>query len=136
MAIAGVKEDSRAFDGNVLTSDPVRHERFRLLQEAEPLACVAAPTYGWLNAAMAAMDDLARPGRLDGLRTPVLIVSAENDHLVSSDAHQTLAAAHALIETARIPGALHEIMMEQDAFRAAYWAHADRFVAPLFAVPA
>lgn len=133
MAIVGVKEDSRAFEGNALTSDPARHERFRLLQEAEPQACIAAPTYGWLNAAMAAMDDINKPNRLQRLKTPVLIISAEDDRLVSSGAHQSLAEAYELIEAVTVKDALHEILMERDVFRAAYWAHFDRFTAPLFA---
>jgi len=136
MAIAGVKEDSREFEGNVLTADRARHERFRLLQEAAPRACVAAPTYGWLNAAMTAMDDLFKPGRLAGLKTPVLIVSAENDRLVSSTAHEALAASYELIENVTVPRALHEILMEEDNFRTAYWAHFDRFIEPVFALAA
>lgn len=133
MAIAGVKEDSRAFEGNALTSDPDRHERFRLLQEAEPQACIAAPTYGWLNAAMTAMDDIVKPNRLQDLKTPVLIISAEDDRLVNSSTHQSLAAAYGLIDAVTVKDALHEILMERDAFRAAYWSHFDRFTTPLFA---
>lgn len=131
MAIAGVKEDSRAFEGNALTSDPLRHERFRLLQEAEPQACIAAPTYGWLNAAMNAMDDICKPGRLQDLKTPVLIISAENDRLVNSQTHQSLAEAYDLIEAVTVNEALHEILMERDVFRKEYWAHFDRFTAPV-----
>lgn len=133
MAIAGVKEDSRAFEGNALTSDPERHERFRQLQEASPEACIAAPTYGWLNAGMAAMDDILKPERLKDLKTPVLIISAEDDRLVSSATHQSLAEAYDLIDAVMVKEALHEILMERDAFRAEYWAHFDRFTAPLFA---
>lgn len=136
MAIAGVKEDSRAFEGNALTSDPKRHERFRLIQEAEPNACIAAPTYGWMNAAMNAMVDIHKPGRLNGLKTPVLIISAEHDRLVSTSAHQALAQDYDLIDNVVVEGALHEILMERDEFRATYWKHFDRFTAPLFTVQA
>lgn len=132
MAIAGVKEDSRSFEGNALTSDAKRHERFRLIQEAEPAACIAAPTYGWMNAAMNAMEDIYKPGRLNPLKTPVLIISAEHDRLVSTEAHHALAQAYDLIDNVVVEGALHEILMERDEFRATYWKYFDHFTAPLF----
>jgi lysophospholipase len=131
-AVLGVKDDSLAFEGNTLTSDPRRHERFRELQTAAPNACVFAPTYGWLNASIKAMDDLHQPGRLDGIKTPVLIISAENDKLVDASDHCELAAANKAIECVTIKGALHEILMERDEFRDQYWKAFDEFVAPAF----
>lgn len=132
-SVIGVTEYSLKFEGNVLTSDPVRHARFRDLQAAAPNATIGAPTYGWLKAATAAMEDLHRPGRFDTLKTPVLIVSAEHDHLVNSDDHALLASRSDLIDRVLINGALHEIMMERDEFRDQYWAAFDAFVEPLIA---
>lgn len=133
LPIPGAEEHSMKFDGNVLTSDPARHARFRDLQLAAPDAVIRDPTYGWLNAAMEAMDDLHRPDRFANLRTPVLIISAENDRLVDSSDHAVLAARSPLISRVVIKGALHEIMMESDAIRAAYWREFDAFIEPLLA---
>jgi lysophospholipase len=127
-AVAGVKEHSLAFEGNILTSDPVRHARFRDLQLTAPEAAIGAPTYGWLRAALAAIDDLHRPGRFSALRTPVLIISAANDRLVASPDHAVLARASPLIECATVDGALHEILMERDDIRDVYWRLFDAFV--------
>jgi lysophospholipase len=127
--LVGVKEHSMTFEGNVLTSDRGRHARFRQLQEAAPDAVVRDPTYGWLKAANAAMSDLHRPGRFAKLTTPTLIVSAEHDHLVDSGDHAFIAQQSPLIERVVIKGALHEIMMEQDPIRAAYWQSVDDFLA-------
>jgi len=130
--VAGVKEYSMAFEGNQLTSDPQRHERFRTLQSTAPNACVFALTYGWLHAAIKAMDDIHKPGRLDGVKTPVLIISAEKDALVDPSDHCELAAANSAIECITIKGALHEILMERDEIRDQYWKAFDDFVAPIF----
>ena len=128
-SILGVKEHSLQFEGNVLTSDRARHARFRELQAAAPSAIIREPTYGWLKAASDAMDDLHRPERFAGLKTPTLIVSAENDHLVDSADHAALAARSPLLERIVIRGALHEIMMEADQYRAAWWSAVDAFLA-------
>lgn len=132
LAVMGVKEGSHEFDGNALTSDENRHKRFRALQLAAPEACLTAPTYGWLRAAFKAVDDIHQPGRLSGVKTPVLIISAERDDLVDSNDHRALADAYDKIDCITVEGALHEIMMERDELRAQYWAHFDRFVAPVF----
>jgi lysophospholipase len=131
--VVGIEEHSLKFEGNVLTSDRRRHERFRLLQESAPEAIIREPTYGWLKAAVDAIDDLHRPDRFRNLKTPVLIISAENDRLVDSGDHERLAARSPLIRRAVIAGALHEIMMESDALRAAYWREFDAFIEPLLA---
>lgn len=132
LAVAGVKEGSHDFKDNALTSDENRHKRFRALQLAAPAACLTAPTYGWLRAAFKAVDDIHQPGRLSGIQTPVLIISAEHDDLVDSHDHRALADAYDKIDCITVEGALHEILMERDDLRAQYWAHFDRFVAPVF----
>lgn len=129
-AIAGVKEHSRSFEGNFLTSDRTRHERFRELQAAAPNATIREPTYGWVRAATEAMDDLHKPGRFEKLKTPTLIVSAANDHFVRSSDHRWIAAQSPLIESATIDGALHEILMERDELRNRFWELFDAFVGP------
>lgn len=132
-AIAGVREHSMAFEGNNLTSDRARHERFRALQSAAPNATIREPTYGWLRAATEAMDDLHQPGRFARLKTPTLIISAEHDGLVRSSDHRWLAAQSPLIENVTIDGALHEIMMERDEVRDRFWRVFDGFVEPRIA---
>ncbi|MEE2690530.1 MAG: alpha/beta hydrolase [Pseudomonadota bacterium] len=128
--VPNVKEHSLEFEGNILTSDPIRHARFRDLQAAAPNAILREPTYGWLRAAMAAIDDLHRPDRFATLKTPVRIISAEKDELVSSKDHRILAERSALIDNVTIKGALHEILMERDDLRAAYWRAFDEFILP------
>lgn len=132
-AIAGVKEHSMAFEGNVLTTDSARHQRFRDLQSAAPNATIREPTYGWIRAATEAMDNLHRPARFANLKTPTLIVSAGNDQLVRASDHQWLAKKSPLIECVTIKGALHEILMERDEIRNEFWKTFDNFVEPKIA---
>lgn len=132
-AVPAAEDHSMKFEGNILTSDHARHDRFRELQTVAPNAVIGAPTYGWLRAATDAMNDLHRPGRFAKLKTPVLIVSAENDKLVDSADHEVLASRSPLISHTLIKGALHEIMMEQDTLRAQFWKAVDEFLAPLLA---
>jgi lysophospholipase len=135
-SILGVKEYSLKFEGNVLTSDRARHARFRDLQAAAPNAIIREPTYGWLKAAMDAIDDIHKPNRFEKLKTPILIVSAENDHLVDSADHKVLAARNSLIDCITVPGSLHEILMESDPYRNAFWQAFDAFVEPRIAAKA
>lgn len=131
--VFGVKEYSLGFEGNALTSDRTRHERFAELQAAAPNAIIREPTYGWLKAATDAIADLHRPRRFARLTTPVRIVSAGADSIVCARDHAVIAQASPLIDLVTVPGALHEIMMERDDIRDQYWAAADAFLAPYLA---
>jgi lysophospholipase len=132
-SVLGTREHSMAFEGNNLTSDPARHKRFLDLQVAAPNAAIREPTYGWLKAASDAMDDLHRPHRFANLKIPVRIISASEDSVVSHADHFRIAAMSPLIDVVTVEGALHEIMMEKDAHRAAFWRAFDEFVDPVIA---
>jgi len=132
-SVPGVKEHSVDFKGNVLTSDQVRHSRFAELQAVAPNAIIREPTYGWVKAANDAMDNLHKSRRFDTLKTPLRIISAEDDHLVDTNDHATIAERSRLIDRIVIEGALHEILMERDEHREAYWRAFDEFIDPLIA---
>lgn len=132
-SIPGVKEHSLEFEGNDLTSDAARHQRFHELQAVAPNAIIREPTYGWMKAASEAMEDLHKAGRFDKMKTPVRIISANRDMLVCSTDHETLAERSPLIDCVTIDGALHEILMERDEFRDQYWTAFDEFAEPLIA---
>ena len=133
MAAAPAKrgeDDSMAFEGNIFTTDPARHERFRQLQLSEPKAANTAPTFGWVNAAIKASTEIHQPGYFDRLQTPVRIVSASKEQQINGKDHETIAATSDRIEQVIIPGALHEIMMERDEIQGLYWKAFDDFVGP------
>lgn len=133
-SIAGVKEHSMAFEGNLLTSDRDRHERFRELQAEAPNATIREPTYGWIRAATEAMDDLHKPARFRKMVTPTLIISAGRDCFVRTGDHRWIADRSPLIENIVLENSLHEILMERDAIRNEFWRLFDAFVEPKIAV--
>lgn len=130
MKVARGEDHSRHFDGNMFTKDPDRHARFRALQDAEPAAARSSPTYGWVREATRASNIVHRAGFLDGLKVPVQIISAGEEKRIDGADHATIAARNPLIDHVTVDGALHEIMMETDAHRDAFWRYVDAFLAP------
>lgn len=124
------KDHSEVFDGNIFTSDKARHARFRDLKLAAPEAASTTPTYGWVDAAMKASAAIHAPGALDGIKVPVLLVSAGNEQQIDGADHQIIANASDMIRLEIIPGALHEVMMERDSIRALFFKAVDDFLAP------
>ncbi len=127
--IAGLKEQARQFEGNTLTKDKERHDRFRLLLEAAPEARTRRPAYAWLKAGFDAVSRIGAPGALDDLCPELLLVSADDDETVDPIHHRELAKRYPQIALKRIPDAYHEILMEVDPVRAAFWQAFDDYVA-------
>ncbi|MGV6820424.1 MAG: alpha/beta hydrolase [Parvularcula sp.] len=126
--LSAAPEHSMHFESNILTQDPRRHERFRLLQLAAPEAQAGRPRFGWLNAAMMTMLRLSRPNTLKRIGVPVLLVSADRDETVDPTHHHILDAEHDHINLVRIEGARHEVLMERDEYRKAFWQAFDSYV--------
>jgi lysophospholipase len=125
---------TRPFVGNPLTSDPVRYARAAAVLEAEPALGIGSPTVAWADSAFRLMGQLYSPHFAARIRQPMLLVAAGADSLVSTPAIEHFAihlraGAHVII-----PGAQHEIMMDQDICRNQFWAAFDAFVpgTPLF----
>ena len=124
----------RPFAGNLLTSDPVRYARNVAVLEAEPALAVGSPTVGWADAAFRVMAELSEERYPASIRQPILILAAGMDGIVSTPAIgefalQLRAGSHLVV-----PGARHELLMEQDRFRIQALAAFDAFVpgTPLF----
>ncbi len=123
-----VATEELGFEENNLTSDRVRFERFKKVLEAAPELGSGSPTNGWLHAAFRSMRELSAssfPGRI---KVPVLILSAANDKIVSSEAIQNFATRARMCRLTDIPGARHEIMQERQTFREEFWAAFDKFI--------
>jgi lysophospholipase len=122
------------FPGNPLTSDPVRYRRCNRIVEVEPALGLGSPTISWLRAAGAAMAEVMDPDFPPRVHVPTLMIAAGGDTVVSSRAIETLAFRMKTGSHIVIPGARHELLMEQDNIREQFWAAFDAFVpgSPVF----
>jgi lysophospholipase len=126
---------TRPFNENQFTSDPVRYARNAAVLEAEPALGLGCPTVSWCAAAMRAMRAIAEPSFASRLRQPILIVAAGHDEVVSTAAIEAFSTSLRAGRNLIIPGAHHELLMEQDRYRSQFLAAFDAFVpgTPMFA---
>src|SRR5581483_7703704 len=112
----------------------VRYARNAAVLEAEPALGIAAPTVAWADAAFRAMHAFANPSYPASIRQPVLLIAAGKDEVVSPQAIEDFARRLRAGSHLIIGGSEHEILMEQDHYRAQFWAAFDAFVpgTPLF----
>ena len=124
----------RPFAGNLLTSDPVRYARNVAVLEAEPALATGWPTVAWADCAFRVMAELSQPSYPSRIRQPLLIIAAGLDAIVSTPAIDEFSARLRAGSHLIVPGARHEMLMEQDRFRAQVLAALDAFVpgTPLF----
>ena len=124
----------RPFVGNLLTSDPVRYARNIAVLEAEPSLAIGWPTVAWTDAAFRVMSEITQPSYAGRIRQPILIIAAGNDQIVSTPAIDEFAVRLRAGSHLIVPGARHELLMEQDRFRSQVFAAFDAFVpgSPMF----
>jgi lysophospholipase len=124
----------RPFVGNLLTSDPVRYARNVAVLEAEPALSIGWPTVAWTDAAFRVMAEFAEPSYPGRIRQPLLIIAAGLDHIVSTPAIDEFGVRLRAGSHLIVPGARHELLMEQDRYRQQVFAAFDAFVpgTPLF----
>jgi lysophospholipase len=118
------------FPGNPLTSDPVRYARNAAIVEQDPTVGIGSPTVAWLDAAFASMVGFRAADYPSQIVSPVLMVAAGDDRIVSAAAIKEFAARLPAGSHLTIEGARHEILQEGDGHRAQFWAAFDAFVPP------
>jgi lysophospholipase len=94
-----------------------RHPRFDL----------GAPSWGWLKAAFASCAALT-PAKLAAVDTPLLLIGAERDRLVSAAAIRRAAAQLPRAELVMYDDCAHEILRERDEVRLRALAAIDAFL--------
>ena len=127
----GASRDPMAevFEHNIVTSDKARFERMMACVAADPQLALGAPTFGWLEAAFRSMDLVKTDEFAAAIETPVLLIGAAFDQLVDLGADILLVrrlkrSMYVLLKSE------HEIMMESDEIRTAFWNCFDAFVTP------
>lgn len=110
---------------NVLTADGQVFDWMAAALRADRRLQLAMPTLGWFRAATAAIEAERAAGPLGG---PGLLIWGSRESVVDKGA---LAAGVSRlgIPFLEVPGALHELLVEAPAQRAAAWAAIDGFLA-------
>ena len=116
------------FAGNALTSDQRRFVRYAEILKKNPALAVAGPTFSWIYAAFLSIAELARLPASQAMRTPVMIVAAGDDHVVSTEASRQFAKKVPGVACVVIENARHELLMERDRYRTQFWAAFDAFL--------
>lgn len=111
-----------------VSNDPQRCLLQREWYSANPVLQVDDATYGWLKTALELTDTLHNPSLLAKVTLPVLIGSAGRDVLVSARRHESAAATLHDAKLVKFPDAKHELFMEIDTVRNAWFAAIDAFL--------
>lgn len=102
----------------LLTHDPARYEDELWWRDSRPELVMGPGSWGWVERAYESMRSLYRPGVLEAIATPVLLLGAENDRLVAMKAIEQAAARLPRGELVRFgPESHHEILREVDEVR-------------------
>ena len=93
---------------------PARFAYLKSLRMSDPLLCGGAPSYAWSLAAIGITKKLLDKRALARVKLPVLILSAEIEHLVCPNAQQKLARILPNGHFKRIAHSKHEILFASD----------------------
>lgn len=101
-----------------LTHDPDRYADELWWKAANPALELGPPSWRWLAAAYESITDLRKPGAVEQVRTPILIVGTEGDQLVSPSAIRDFAARLPAAELVMLGKEVaHEVLRERDVPR-------------------
>jgi lysophospholipase len=114
-----------SFVGNQLTSDPVRYARNAAILVEDATLGIASPTIAWADTAFRAMHGFRAADYPEKIRQPLLMIAAGMDTVVSTPAVEEFAYHLRAGTHLVVAGAKHEILQEQDRYRAQFWAAFD-----------
>ena len=116
------------FDGNAITSDPVRFRRIHDGYGSDADFRIGGVTFGWLTASFRTQAVVAVPGALQDVRVPVLLLAAPDDRLVPAETQQVLCRRLHDCTAKLYPDARHDILAERDEIRSRAWRDIDAFL--------
>jgi lysophospholipase len=131
---SGALTGSESFINNPFTSDPVRFARNAAILEEDQTLGIGSPTVAWADTAIGTMHGFRASDYPSQIRQPILMLAASSDTIVSTPAIEEFAYHLRAGSHLVIAGSKHEILQEQDRYRAQFWAAFDAFVpgTPLF----
>jgi lysophospholipase len=118
----------KRFQGNRLTNDRYRFQDTIDKIMNNPDLAVGGVTFGWLSAMFASIKLVLANNFCQQITTPILILSAGLDTVVSNKSQQIICQRMQNCHLTTISDALHEMLIETDAVREQIWAHFEDFV--------
>lgn len=118
-----------SFARRKLTSDPDRFEDEHWQIEKNPQLSLGGVTYGWLEAALKAQQELFASDLPEQNRLPTLFVLAGRDRVVDVAAAQAFIKRMNSATSVLLKDARHEILKERDEIRDTFWKLFDNFIA-------
>lgn len=119
----------RKGDGSeIFSSDATRDSLHKHWSQTDPELQVGNVTFGWVVQALKSCKKIRDPGFLKGITIPVLIAVAGKEAIVDNDAIREVVRDLPKGQMIEIEGANHEILMERDEYRNAFFAAFDKMV--------
>lgn len=116
------------FDGNSVTSDPLRYRRNVAIYQSHPELATGSPTIAWAHAVATASEMVHSAEFRAKIHIPILFVAAGADTVVSTRAIEHYVPRIRSGSIVTIDGARHEILQERDYFREQFFAAFDAFI--------
>ena len=116
------------FKGNNLCHDP---KAFWILHNEianNPDLAIGGVTWGWLNAAFESINILKQDAIISRITTPILMISAQKDSIVSSKAQEKFCRILPNCTFLSIKGAFHELLFEEIRIRTQVWDAVNGFM--------
>ena len=113
------------FEGNKLTSDPVRFRAWREYFLSTPELRVAGPTVRWIAEGLRAMAKTMR--RAERLDVPTLLFAPGADPIVDPASIRDFARRSGA-DVVTVAGAKHELFLEQDEYRDQFFEALDAWL--------
>ncbi len=123
-----IMPDKTVFEHNPLTSDFKRYMLPHMEIKKNSRLALGGVTYGWLKATFESMDILCSRGYVSEIKTPVLIVSAGADKVVSIKAQKKMCRMMSECNFYLISDSYHEILRERDHILKKFWIKFDEFI--------
>ncbi|NJO38497.1 MAG: alpha/beta hydrolase, partial [Rhizobiales bacterium] len=105
----------------ILTHDVGKFREIQRLLRANPSLTLGGPTAAWLNATFQSINLTWSPGYADAIETPVLMIGGGRDRVVVTARQEALARRLPNGRFQRIDQAAHELLVECDDVRSAFF---------------
>jgi len=116
------------FKGNNLCHDPEKYQILHNEIANNPDLAIGGVTWGWLNAAFESIKVLKQDDIIKRILTPILMISAQKDSIVSSKAQERLSSKLPNCSFLSIKGAFHELFFEEVGINNKLWEAFNRFI--------